>query len=49
MKYTVLEASSIEALEKLVNEFMAKSYKPLGGVCVTGMTTTKKFYQAVAK
>ncbi|MGE8556643.1 MAG: hypothetical protein ACN6OB_22200 [Chryseobacterium jejuense] len=45
MNYKVLSNLSLEALEKEVNDYILKGWKPQGGISVNA----SGFYQAISK
>jgi len=49
MKYRILEATTREELEAMVNAHIAKSFKIAGGVAIGGSANKQIFYQAVCK
>lgn len=46
--YKVLQAQSIEALEDLVKKYLAKGWKPQGGICESG-DENFLFFQAMVE
>jgi hypothetical protein len=48
MKYIIACDTSIQELEKQVNDFITKGYEPLGGISVVkGEHYTHNFFQAM--
>lgn len=48
-EYKVIQATSLEALEKLVNELIAKGWIPQGGLCESGKQNFLFFQAMVSK
>lgn len=49
MKYEILEAPGVIALEDMVNEMLENGWEPQGGLCSTKYGTTTYYSQAMVK
>ncbi|MDV3537954.1 hypothetical protein CMU94_02305 [Elizabethkingia anophelis] len=45
MEYKVISNSNLNELEKEINDYLTKGWKPQGGVCLVSFS----FYQAIVK